>query len=130
MANLIGTNGVVKVGSVSVAEVTEFSLSQTASTADDTVLGDTWKTHKVGTQEWSGSVSCFWDDSDTTGQGAMTVGASVELHLIPEGPGTGNIDYNGMATITGIEQSVANDSIVTASFTYTGNGALTESTLA
>jgi hypothetical protein len=130
MATLIGNLGTVKVSTNTVAEVTEFSITQAATTADDTVLGDTWKSHKVGTTEWSGSVSCYWDDSDTTGQGAMTVGASVELHLIPEGAGTGNKDYNGTVTITSIEQSVTLDSIVTASFSFTGNGALTISTLA
>lgn len=130
MANILGNAGTVKIGTNTVAEVTEFSISQTAGTADDTVIGDAWKTHKSGTKEWSGSVSCYWDDSDTTGQGAMTVGASVELHLIPEGAGTGSKDFTGTATITSIEQSVVQDSIVTASFSYAGNGALTITTLA
>ena len=129
MANVIGNHGTVKIGTNVVAEVTEFSISRSVATADDTAIGDEWKTHKVGTGEWSGSVSCYWDDSDISGQGVMALGASVELHLLPAGPGIGNKDYTGTATITSIENSVKQDSIVTASFSFVGNGPLTIATL-
>lgn len=129
MANIIGNSGEVKIGANQVAEVLEFTLTENATTADDTVIGDTWQSHKVGTTSWSGSVNCYYDSTDANGQEAMTVGASVELHLIPAGAGAGNIDFNGTATITSIERAVANDSIVTANFSFTGNGPLTQSTL-
>jgi len=54
----------------------------------------------------------------------MTIGATAVLKLNPEGTGTGNYQYVGTATITGISIAVANDSIVTRSFTFTGNGVL------
>jgi hypothetical protein len=129
MANVIGNSGEVLVSTNQVAEVVDFSMSKAVNVADDTVIGDTWQSHKTGTQNWSGSVNCFWDKTDTTAQGAMTIGASVDLHLIPEGSTAGNIDFNGTVTITGIEMSTANDSIVTANFSFQGNGALTEDTL-
>jgi len=130
MANHIGNSGIVKISTNTVAEVISFSLSENVNTADDFVLGDTWQTHTAGTKSWSGSVQCYWDETDTNGQEAMTVGASVELHLIPEGSGTGNIDFNGTATIMTIERSVQNDNIVTATFTFKGDGTLTASVLA
>ena len=130
MTTHIGNSGEVLVGANAVAEVLSFSWSSSTNTADDTVIGDDWTSHIAGTSSWSGSVSCYYDKSDTTGQEALTEGASVELHLISEGTGTGNIDVNGTVTITGIESSTENDSIVTRNFTFTGNGAKTESVLA
>jgi len=130
MANLTGNAGSVLIGANAVAEVLSFSLSEGINVVDDTVIGDAADTHKVGTTNFSGSADCYWDDSDATGQEAMTIGASVDLHLLPEGAGTGNIDFNGSATITSIERSVANNGIITASFSFQGNGALTRSVLA
>ena len=130
MANHIGNSGVVKVSTNTVAEVVSFSMTENGNVADDSVLGDTARTHVAGTTTWSGSVSCFWDETDTNGQEAMTVNASVELHLIPEGAGTGNIDFNGTVTITSIERSVTLDGIVNANFTFQGNGALSADALA
>ena len=60
----------------------------------------------------------------------MVVGASVALHLLPDGATTGDIDFNGTATITAIERTGANDSIVSATFTFQGSGDLTRSVLA
>lgn len=125
MATFNGNSGVVQVGANAVAEVLDFSISETANTVDDTVLGDSAMTHLAGLNGWSGSINCYWDDTDTNGQVALTIGASVTLSLLPEGAGTGLAEYTGTATIVGIERAVANDSIVTQSFTFTGNGALT-----
>ena len=130
MANVIGNSGSVKIGANAVAEVLSFSVSEAANVADDTVIGDTYASHVSGIKSWSGSVSCYWDKSDATGQEALTSGASVDLHLIPEGAGTGNIDFNGTATVVTVERSTENDSIVTANFSFTGNGPLTRSALA
>ena len=129
MATHIGNQGSVKVGSNTVAEVVSWSLSESANTADDTAIGDTYQSHQVGTLAWSGTVTCHWDETDATGQEAMTSGASVVLHLLPDGATTGDIDFNGTATIVGIERNVTNDGIVSASFSFTGNGTLTRTVL-
>ena len=129
MATHIGNDGSVLIGANVVAEVVDFSLSEAANTADDTVLGDASSSHIAGLLSWSGSVSCYWDETDSTGQEAMVAGASVDLHLLPTGAGATNIDFNGTATIVGIERGGANDSIVTANFSFTGNGDLTRSVL-
>ena len=129
MANHIGNSGDVAIGANIVAEIVSWALTENANVVDDTVLGDASTTHKAGLKSWSGSVSCYWDETDTNGQEAMVVGASVAMHLRPEGAGATNIDFNGTATIVSIERSVANDSIVTANFNFTGNGDLTRSVL-
>ena len=130
MATHIGNNGSVTIGANTVAEVVSWSLTENANTADDTVIGDTAMSHIGGLVSWSGSVNCYWDETDSTGQEAMTAGASVVIHLLPDGSTTGDIDFNGTATIVSIERSIANDSIVTANFSFTGNGVLTRTVLA
>lgn len=130
MATHTGNNGSVLITAAVVAEVLSFSLSEGVNVVDDTVIGDSADTHLTGTVNWNGSIDCYWDETDSTGQEAMTIGASVALHLNPDGTSTGDIDFNGTATITAIERSVANNGIVTASFTFQGNGALTRSVLA
>lgn len=129
MANHAGSEGAVYIGANQVAEVRNWSLEQSADTIDDTVLGDTAKTHKAGLTEWSGSMDCFWDETDTNGQGAMTIGASVTLNLYPEGNVAADIYYTGTATITGISREGSHDGMVEASYSFQGSGALTESTM-
>lgn len=129
MANISGNSGDVTIGTNIVAEVLSFSLTEGVNVIDDTVVGDTSDTHKVGTVNWSGSISCFWDSTDTSGQEAMTIGASVAVHLRPAGVGAGNIDFTGTASVTSIERAVANNAIVTANFSVQGNGALTRTVL-
>lgn len=111
------------------AEVISWSLTETGNVADDTAIGDTTMTHKQGNTSWSGSISCYWDETDSTGQEAMTANASVDLSLLPDGATTGDIDFNGTATIVSIERSGGIDAIVTANFSFTGNGDLTRTVL-
>jgi len=129
MANFNGNGGVVKNGANTIAEVLDFSIDETANTVDDTVLGDAASTHLAGLDSWSGSINCYWDDTDTNGQVAMTIGQSVTLNLLPEGAAGGQAEYSGTATITGISRAIANDSIITQSFTFTGSGVLTVGTV-
>lgn len=129
MANHIGNSGDVTITAAVVAEVLDFTLSEGVEIVDNSAISDAADTHLAGTTNWSGSVNCFWDETDAAGQESMTIGASVTIHLRPEGAGTTNIDFNGTATIESIERSTARNSIVTASFTFTGNGALSRTVL-
>jgi len=127
MATHSGNSGVVQIGANAVAEVTSWTLEEGVAEMDDTAIGDTADTHLTGTTNWNGTIECFWDETDATGQEAMTIGASVELSLFPDGTATADIDFNGTASITAISRGGSNNEIVTASFTYKGNGALTRS---
>jgi len=40
MATFLGKNGVIKVGTNTIAELRSFSITQTAATAEDTTMGD------------------------------------------------------------------------------------------
>lgn len=129
MANHKGSEGTVKVGANAIAEIRSWSLEHTIDTLEDTTMGDTARTYQTGIPSFSGSVDCFWDETDTTGQGALTIGASVTLNLYPEGATTGDIYFTGTALVTGITRRAAFDGYVEASFSYQGTGALTSATV-
>lgn len=129
MANHHGSEGVVRVGANTVAEVTGFSFTATAEYAEDTTLSDLDKTYNVtAVKSWSGSVTAFWDETDTNGQVALAPGANVSLVLAPEGIGAGATRYSGNALITEITRNSQRGAIVEITFNFIGNGALTAAT--
>ncbi|MFQ5510160.1 MAG: hypothetical protein ACE5FN_12630, partial [Leptospirillia bacterium] len=101
MANHVGSEGLVKVGVNTIAEVKSWSLDIQGEVVEDTELNDAWKTHKPGIKSWTGSVECHWDETDALGQGAMVVGNEVTLNLYPEGDVLGDQYYSGLAIFTG-----------------------------
>jgi hypothetical protein len=129
MANHVGSEGTVKVGANTVAEVTGWSLDQNVTLIDDTEMSDATESHKAGPTSWGGSIDCFWDETDSTGQLAMTVGTSVTLNLYPEGATTGDYYYTGAATVESISISGAGKAIVSAKFKFKGSGTLTGAAL-
>jgi hypothetical protein len=129
MATHTGNEGIVKVGANAVAEVRSFTVTETAETVDDTVKGDTYRTKKVTFKSWSGEIGALWDETDTDGQGALSVGAEVTLNLYPEGDSSGDTYLTGAAIITEREITSDLEGLVEASLTVEGNGALTEATV-
>jgi hypothetical protein len=129
MATHHGKNGVVKVGSNAVAEVDRWSARESVDTVDDTAMGDAAQTHLTGIPGWSGQITCHWDETDTNGQEALTIGASVTLNLYPEGAASGATYKTGTATITEIGLDVTKNGVVSREFSFTGNGALSQTTV-
>ncbi len=129
MATHAGSEGKVFVGSSQVAEVKSWSMEITSDTVDASIIGTQWRKNQATIKSWSGSFDAFWDETDTTGQGAVTVGGTVTLNLYPEGDDTGATYWSGDAIITSISYSASFDGIVEATFSFTGTGALTESTV-
>ena len=128
MANHTGSEGTVKVGSNTIAEIRFFSIDETHDAIEKTAMGDSYRSFKTGLLSWSGSIECWWDETDTSGQGALDVGASVTLNLYPEGATTGDIYYSGTALISGKTINASADGMVEASYSVQGSGGLTEST--
>jgi len=128
MATHIGRDGIVKVGANAVAEVRSFSIEETGDTVEDTVMTDTARTFVPTLTSFTGSADVLWDETDTTGQGALSVGSSVTIGFYPEGDTTGDTYYSGTAIVTGVSRSASFDGMVEASISLQGSGALTEST--
>ncbi len=129
MATHTGSEGTVKVGANAIAEIRSFSLEESADTLEDTTMGDTARTYKSSLTTFTGSVDVFWDETDTTGQGALTIGASVTLNVYAEGDASGDTYYSGAAIVTGVTRSSSFDGLVEASITVQGSGALTATTV-
>ena len=131
MATHKGSEGIVKVGSSNVvAEIRSYSIEESADTLEDTSMGDSAKTYKASLTSFSGSLDVFWDETDTNGQGALSIGAEVTLNFYPEGDSAGDTYYTGSAIVTGVSRTASYDGLVEASISVQGNGALTESTVA
>lgn len=124
-----GSEGLVKVGSGTVAELKSYSYEQTSSTIETTPLTGDSTTFLAGKQSWSGSLTCFWDETDTTGQTALANGASVTLNFYPEGAASGDTYTTGTAIINSVAISAETDGIVEASFGFQGTGDVTTSTV-
>lgn len=128
MATHTGSEGTVKVGANAIAEIRSYSVEETADTTEDTTMGDTYRTHKTTLKSWSGSIDVFWDETDTTGQGGLTVGSEVTINFYPEGSTTGDSYKTGSAIVTGKTITASFDGMVESTITVQGTGALTTST--
>jgi|TARA_R100000084_G_scaffold105104_3_gene62241 predicted secreted protein len=129
MATHKGSEGTVKVGSNAIAEIRSYSLEENADVIEDTSMGDSARTYLASLTTFSGSVDVFWDETDTNGQGALTVGSSVTLNVYPEGSTSGDTYYSGTALVTGVTRSASFDGMVEASISVQGTGALTAATV-
>jgi len=129
MATHTGSEGTLKVGSNAVAEIRSYTINETGETIEDTSMGDTSRTFKAGLKTFTASVEVFWDETDTTGQGALDVGSEVTLNVYPEGDASGDTYYSGTSIVTGKTVTGSFDGMVEASFELQGTGALTETTV-
>jgi predicted secreted protein len=128
MATHTGSEGTVKVGANAIAEIRSYSIEQTADTVEDTSMGDSYRTHKTTLKAWSGTVDVFWDETDTNGQVALTVGSEVTANFYPEGSSTGDTYLTGTAIVTGKTVSASFDGMVESTITLQGTGTLTTGT--
>ena len=129
MATHKGSEGFVKVGSATIAEVKSYSLEESADTIETTKMGDAARTYLPSLTSFSGSIDCFWDETDTSGQVALAVGASVTLVFYPEGADAGDTYYSGTALVTGKTITGSFDGMVEASISVQGTGAITTTTV-
>lgn len=124
MATHTGSEGTVKVGANAVAEIRSYSLEETADTTEDTTMGDSYRTHKTTLKSWTGSIDVYWDETDTTGQGALTVGSEVTANFYPEGATTGDAYMTGTAIVTSKTVTASFDGMIESSINLQGTGAL------
>tara|TARA_Y100001972_G_C7542227_1_gene272778 strand:+ start:182 stop:571 length:390 start_codon:yes stop_codon:yes gene_type:complete len=128
MATFAGSGGVVQVGSNAVAEVRSYSIEETMETLEDTSMGDTSRTFLASLKSFSGSADVFFDDTDTSGQGGLTVGTSATLSVAMQGTGSGAHKLSGTVLVTGRTITGSFDGMVEATISFQGTGALTEGT--
>ena len=130
MATFKGNDGTVKSGSNAIAEIISFTVDETSDTLETTTMNDTAKTYVASFTDATASVECYFDDTDTSGQGSLTVGASVTVNFQMEGDTTGDHLLSGSGIITGRSIGASADGIVTATYSIQISGGLTEGTVA
>lgn len=128
MANHTGSEGVVKVGTSTVAEVRSYSIEQTSDTVEDTTIGDSWRTHKTTLRSWTASLDVFWDELDTNGQSALTVGAEINFRVYPEGDQSTDVYLTGTGIVTSKSISASFDGMVESTIAVQGTGQLSSAT--
>ena len=129
MANHAGSEGTVKIGSNTIAEIRSFSVDETHDAIEKTAMGDSYRSFTTGLKSWSGTIECWWDETDTNGQGAMDIGASVTVVFHPEGSTSGDTILTGTALISSKTITSSAEGMVEASYGVQGSGGLTESTV-
>lgn len=126
MAKVVARNGVVKIGANTVAQVIGFSMDEAMTPIDDSDLNDQEMTYVAGDITRTAAVECMWDKADTTGQGAMDIGASVSLVLQREGDTSGDETLTMNALVTSKQTANAKGAMVTQNFGLQVSGAVTE----
>ena len=127
MATHTGSEGTIKIGTDVVGELRSFSLESTAETIEDTSMGDTNRSYKVGLKTFTGTASVYFDETDA-GQILLVAGAEITLNVYPEGATSGDTFYTGTAIVTGKTVNSSFDGMVESEISFTGTGALSEAT--
>lgn len=128
MATLVGTDGVVKIGSNTIGEIKSYSIDENMDVIEDTALGDSSRSYVSGLKSFSGSMDVHFDDTDT-GQLDLQVGDTGTISVQVEGDTTGDHRLSGSIIVTGRSITADAESMVSASITFTGSGGLTEGTV-
>lgn len=126
---IIGNGGVVSVGGTPVAELRDYSIEQTSEVVTSASMGDTWMANQATQRSWTASFNAYWDPTEAQAA-SLQVGASVAIIFYPEGNTTGNVQYSGTAIVNSISNSASFDGLIEASFSVTGDGALSTGTVA
>ena len=129
MASHTSVEGVVTVGGNVVAELRSMSLETSAEMIDATTITSAAKVNKAGTVSFTGSIDCFFDETDTNGQITLVEGASVTVVYLFEGNTSGDYSYSFTALVNSVSISASVDGMVEASFSFTGTGAITRGTV-
>ena len=128
MATHLGKEGTVQVGSNAIAEIRGFSIDETIDTVEDTSMGDSSKTYLASIKDFSGTVDVLYDETDTNGQTALSLGSSVTLNFAPEGTDSGDVKLTGTAIVTGKSVTSSFDGLVESTISVQGTGGLTTGT--
>lgn len=129
MATHKGSEGTVKSGANAIAEIRSYTITETADVLEDTTMGDASRTYLASLKTFTGSIDCFWDETDTNGQLTLDPGSTVTINIYPEGSSSGDTYYTGSVIITEKSVTASFDGMVEASFSFQGTGALSETTV-
>ena len=133
MAEQKGIDGVVKVGTDNILNVTNFTIEETSETLDITSMSSTGNAREIlpTFTAFSGSFDGYWDASDNAmkhSSGTPPIvrsGETLTFEFYPEGESTGALYYSGSGIVTSVSRSAAFDGAVEFSVAFEGTGVLT-----
>ena len=123
MACYNGKNGALAIGSVNIAQLTSWTISESVDTVECTYMGQDWKNYHAGIREWEGSFEAIYDGNDQGQDAELATGASITINAYPDKDDV-NHKFNGTAIITSIEHSAELEDVVRVTGSFTGTGAL------
>lgn len=128
MTTTHGNDGTIYIGANVMAELVSYTLTEEATVADDSILGDAWDTHipNKATRRWTGEATTRWDPSDVNGQEALQIGAGITINLYPAGNVVGKSYRFGQATVMSVGVTVNRANAVERTFRFQGNGILNQ----
>ena len=132
MAEQKGIDGVVKIGSNIILNVTNFTIEETSETLDITSMSSTGNAREIlpTFTAFSGSFDGFWDKTDPSlnhSDGTPPVvrsGQTLYFEFYPEGESTGALYYAGSGIVSSVSRSASFDGAVEYSVAFEGTGAL------
>lgn len=126
MSTVSGNDGVVKVGGSALAKVTAWTVTRNANMERDDGMGEAWQSDKAGKKRWTASITMLYDD----GGDALEVGEEGSATLYPAGTAVGKKYYSGNFVVSEVGHPQDQDSRVTQTIQVSGQGALSETTVA
>lgn len=127
MATLHGKGGMVYLqgsgaNATKVGEARSWSINIDKPLAEDTALGDTWRTQLVGILGWSGSVAGNLDTVETSPFDAATATATKKLYLYPAAGTTTAYYYGTVWPTLSVDDPIGD--IIRFTLNFTGDGQL------
>jgi len=124
-----GKSGVLSLEAADVAQITSYSLTETAETAETTSFGTgttSSRTHVATLKSWEGSLDLIYNKQDISttylrpgvGDGSADY---IQMILYPEGSGA---NLSGDIIITSFEMTGETADVVQATVNFTGTGDL------
>ena len=134
MAALTGKGGEIKYAAKTIYRLNHWEVNAETNILDVTswtTVAAAWRSNIAGLQQWSGSVSGFWDMiADTSGQKLMQTRTLTPTTgtIILYADLTGGENYRGDILFQRANVAADIDGTVNVSFDFTGNGPLNYST--
>jgi hypothetical protein len=107
--------------------MSDWQFEENSEQIEASSMGSCTKSFVAGAKATTGTITCWWDNDDTNGQGVLIVGNTVYLKIYPAG--TGETMYktgSAGAVITSVSrQGGGTDGVVGSTFGFAVNGQLT-----
>ena len=128
MATIHGKSAQYKLTTDIVADMGDWSIDANLELADDSAMGDSWRSKVAGLAAWSGSASGSFNLLDTYQKvvhDLLVAATPTGTHAISRFYVNTSSYYHGTIFISNIRINAAIGDVIKISFSFTGSGALT-----